>query len=205
MILFLLLSGICWSIVYIELIYVGFKDETYGMPFIALALNFSWEVLYCYLGFTYTPENIQNYITLIWLILDTAVVLTYLIYGKKYFPKHTSKKYFVPWTILIFFMSFVLQYYFVVEFKDLGKLYSAFLQNLVMSILFIHMLIARTDTKGQNLTIAINKWIGTLSPTILYGIIVGNKLILALGIFCSVFDIIYIYFLSTTRKPRNQS
>ena len=97
-------------------------------------------------------------------------------------------------------MSFAIQYYFIVQFGDLGRLYSAFLQNLIMSILFINMLVNRMDIKGQNLSIAIYKWIGTLAPTILYGVIWGNKLILVLGIFCSVFDILYIYFLNNIKK-----
>lgn len=206
MVLFLLLlSGICWSIVYIELVYLGFKDKTYGMPFIALALNFAWEVIHSYIGFNNSPGNIQNYITLIWLILDIGVVYTYLIYGKNFFQNNISKRYFIPWTMLICLMAFVLEYYFVVEFGDLGELYSAFLQNLIMSILFIHLLVTRTDTKGQNLTIAINKWIGTLAPTILFGIIAGNKLLLVIGIFCSVFDILYIYFLNAAKKAINRS
>ena len=201
MVLFLLLlSGLCWIIVYIQLIIVGLKHKTYGMPFVALALIFTWEALYSYIGLKSNLLNIQTWIILIWLLLDMVIVYTYLRYGRKYFPKHTSKEYFMPWTILIFLMSFIIQYYFIVEFGDLGKLYSAFLQNLIMSILFINMLVNRMDIKGQNLTIAINKWIGTLAPTILFGVIQGNKLVLVLGIFCSIFDILYIYFLNNIKK-----
>jgi hypothetical protein len=196
----LLLSGICWTIVYIELIHVGFKDKTYGMPFVALALNFAWEALHSYIGLKSNPTNIQSLITLTWFLLDIVVVYTYLKYGCKYFLNNTIKKYFVPWTEIIFLMAFVIEYYFVVAFSDLGGLYSAFLQNLIMSILFISMFFNRTDTKGQNLIIAINKWIGTLAPTIVFGVIRGNKLVLILGIFCSVFDIIYIYFLHNAKK-----
>ena len=97
-------------------------------------------------------------------------------------------------------MAFIVQYYFVIEFGNLGGVYSAFLQNLIMSILFINMLVSRNDLKGQNLTIGINKWIGTLSPTILYGVIYEYKLILILGLFCSLFDILYIYFLNHIKK-----
>ena len=196
----LLLSGICWTIVYIQLIIVGFKDKTYGMPFVALALNFSWEALHSYIGLKNNLFSIQTWITLIWLLLDIVIVYTYLRYGRKHFPKHTSKKYFIPWTTLIFLMSFFIQYYFIVEFGDLGRLYSASLQNLIMSILFINMIVNRTTTAGQSLTIAINKWIGTLAFTILFGVIGGSKLILAIGIFCSVFDILYIYFLNSVKK-----
>jgi len=196
----ILLGGICWTIVYIELIFWGFKEKAYGMPFIALALNFTWEALHSYLGLKNDISNIQTWIILIWFILDTVIVCTYLIYGKKYFPKQSSKLYFMPWTIIIFLMSFVLQYCFVLEFGNLGKVYSAFIQNLIMSILFINMIVNRTTTAGQSLTIAINKWIGTLAFTILFGVIGGSKLILAIGIFCSVFDILYIYFLNSVKK-----
>jgi len=201
----ILLGGICWTIVYIELIFLGFKEKTYGMPFIALALNFTWEALHSYLGLKNDISNIQTWIILIWFILDTVIVCTYLIYGKKYFPKQSSKLYFTPWTIIIFLMSFVLQYCFILEFGNIGKIYSAFIQNLIMSILFINMIVNRTTTAGQSLTIAINKCIGTLALTILFGVIGGSKLILALGIFCSVFDILYIYFLnSVKRSSRNR-
>lgn len=200
MLFLLLLSGICWTIVYIQLIITGFKEKTYGMPFIALALNFAWEAIHSFLGLKYNIFSLETWIILIWFLLDIIIVYTYFRYGKQYFPKYTSKEYFMPWTILIFFMSFVIQYYFVIQFGNLGIIYSGFLQNLVMSILFINMLVTRSNLKGQNLTIGINKWIGTLSPTILYGFIYEYKLILILGLFCSLFDVLYIYFLNHFKK-----
>ena len=212
MLFLLLLSGICWTIVYIQLITTGLNEKTYGMPFIALALNFAWEAIHSFLGLKNNLFNLETLIILVWFLLDLIIVYTYLRYGKQYFPKHTSKEYFIPWTILIFFMSFAIQYYFVVEFGGLGRVYSGFLQNLIMSILFINMLITRNDLKGQNLIIGINKWIGTLAPTILYGVIYQYKLILVLGLFCSLFDLLYIYFLNhikritfTYSKPRSTS
>jgi hypothetical protein len=201
MVLFLsLLTGLCWIIAYIKLIHLGFKEKTYGMPFIALTLNFTWEAIQSYLNLKNNLFNVETFFILIWFLLDILIVLTYLIYGKRYFPKHTNEEYFMPWTLIIFIMSFVIQYFFIIEFGDSGKLYSAFIQNLIMSILFIIMLAYRTDIKGQSLTIAISKWIGTLAPTISFGIIFGNELVLILGIFCCIFDIIYIYFLNHVKK-----
>ncbi|WP_160689540.1 hypothetical protein [Clostridium sp. C2-6-12] len=200
MIFLLLLSGICWTIVYIQLISTGLKEKVYGMPFIAIALNFAWEAIHSFLGLKNNLFSIETWIILVWFILDIIIVYTYLRYGKHYFPKHTNKEYFMPWTVLIFFMSFIIQYYFVVEFGDLGRVYSRFLQNLIMSILFINMLVTRNNLKGQNLIIGINKWIGTLAPTILYGVIYQYKLILVLGLFCSLFDLLYIYFFNNLRK-----
>ncbi|OPJ58079.1 hypothetical protein [Clostridium chromiireducens] len=201
----LLITGICWTIAYLELIYLGFKEKTYGMPFIALALNFSWESIQSYIALKTNTINTETLVVFVWLFLDFFILCTYLLYGKRYFPKQTSTEYFMPWTIIMFIMAFVIQYFFIIEFKSLGEVYSVFIQNLIMSILFINMLVHRTDSKGQNLIIAINKWIGTLAPTVLYGIIYGSKLVLALGIFCSLFDLIYMYFLSSVKKSANIS
>lgn len=201
MILFLtLLSGICWTIVYIDLIRLGFKERTYGMPLIALALNLAWESLYSYINLRDNPSDYQSWILLIWFLLDIVIFYTYLRYGKKQFPKQLNKKYFLPWTIIIFIMAFIIQVSFYIQFGFLGAWYSAFIQNLIMSLLFINMLVTRINTKGQSLTIAILKCIGTLAPTFLYGVVYGNQLVLALGIFCLVFDIIYIYYLNIALK-----
>lgn len=144
MVLFLLLvCGFCWSIVYVKLIHLGFRYKACGIPFIALALNFAWESVNSYFDLKDNILNITTYITLIWLCLDILVILTYLLYGKRYFPKHTNKEYFWPWTLIIFIMSFVIQYFFIIEFGDLAKFYSAFIQNLIMSISFIIMLVGR--------------------------------------------------------------
>lgn len=200
MLFLLLLSGICWTIVYVQLIILGFKEKTCGMPFIALALNFAWEALNSFIGLKNNFSSLQTWIIVIWFLLDSVIVYTYLRYGKQHFPKYTSKKYFIPWTIIIFSMAFLIQYYSLIDFGNLVGIYSAFIQNLIMSVLFINMLVSRDNLKGQNLTIAVSKWIGTLSPTILYGVIYEHKLILILGLFCSLFDIIYIYFLNNIKN-----
>jgi hypothetical protein len=113
---------------------------------------------------------------------------------------------FIAWSVLGLITAFAVQYAFRREFGiGKGASYSAFLQNLLMSVLFIAMLARRGSRKGQSLTIAINKWIGTLAPTILYGALGegsfprGSFLILTLGIFCSIFDLIYIWLLARTK------
>jgi hypothetical protein len=73
--------------------------------------------------------------------------------------------------------------------------YSAFLQNLLMSGLFIAMFVARRGARGQSLTIGFAKWIGTLAPTLVFGVIQDSPFILGIGILCSVFDLAYIALL----------
>jgi hypothetical protein len=100
---------------------------------------------------------------------------------------------FAAWGMLIFGVSYVVQWLFLARFgtHDASR-YAAFLQNTLMSGLFVQMVIARRGLRGQTLTIAIAKWLGTLAPTILFGVVEGSRFILGLGIICCVFDLVYI-------------
>jgi hypothetical protein len=209
-------SGVCWTIVYIEGIRIGFRDKSYAIPFYALALNFAWETLYTFFGFRINGVNVQNIFNALWLTFDIGILYTYFKFGQKYFRtglKDPSaqrdggqKTLFIAWSVLGLVTAFALQYGLLREFGVAkGAGYSAFLQNLLMSVLFITMLAGRGKREGQSLSIAINKWIGTLAPTILYGLIGeggfprGSFLILVAGVLCSIFDLIYIRMLLVTR------
>ncbi|WP_409967548.1 hypothetical protein RFF05_13315 [Bengtsoniella intestinalis] len=186
-----LLSGIAWTIVYIEAIRKGFKDKSYAMPLFALGLNIAWEAIYTINGLA--APTIQTPINFIWCALDAVIVVTYFKYGKKYVPD-AAKKYFVPFSVLAFATTFAIQMAFYLHFiSSEAASYSAFLQNAAMSILFLTMLFHRQSKEGQSVLLAVAKWIGTLAPTISFALIQDfNIFILITGIICSVFDILYI-------------
>ncbi len=208
-----LVSGICWTIVYIDGIRLGFKHRSYAIPFYALALNFAWELLYTYYGFQSTI-SVQAVVNLVWLVFDIGILITYFKFGRKYFPARVpgylsasgdATGAFIGWSVLALIAAFCIELAFRKEFGvRVGAGYSAFLQNLLMSVLFIAMLVRRASREGQSLTIAVSKWLGTLAPTILFGIIGdggfpnGSFLIVVVGILCSVFDLIYIRLLLKT-------
>lgn len=194
-------SGVCWSIVYIDSIRTGFRQKTYCMPLFALGLNIAWEGIYAFLDlFIRKSIGAQAIANACWFVLDIFLVVTYLKFGKEECLDSTSKKWFLPWTILVLIACFVLQLLFIKEFGSIeGEKYSAYLQNIAMSIAFLVMLRERKSSRGQTMTIAVCKCIGTLTPTI-YGTIEGNTFILVTGIICFVFDVIYIYFLHMVKK-----
>lgn len=192
-----LLSGICWSIVYIELIRKGFKDKTYGMPLFALGLNFAWELIYSVDGLLFnTFSTEQSVVNLIWAALDVVIVFTYFKYGKQYFHEK-AKRYFVPFSILAFIACFAMQFAFYFHFEGVAaSQYSAFAQNAAMSVLFLTMLFRRGNTRGLTVLMAVAKCLGTLAPTILGGVIESfNIYILLMGATCFVFDLIFIVVL----------
>jgi hypothetical protein len=221
-----IISGVCWTIVYIDGIRIGFRDKSYAIPFYALALNFAWELLYTYFGFRTNGVTVQNIFNAVWFAFDVGILYTYFKFGRKYFPWSEaanpssvneprksgvktphSKNAFVAWSVLGLITAFAVQYAFRLEFGvSKAAAYSAFPQNLIMSILFIGMLVKRGSREGQSLTIAVNKWLGTLAPTILYGAIGeggfprGSFLILIVGLLCSVFDVIYIWLLAKSKR-----
>ncbi|WP_339244438.1 hypothetical protein [Paenibacillus sp. FSL F4-0243] len=200
-----LLSGIGWIIVYEECIRLGFKHKSYAMPLFALGLNFAWEAIYGYSDLfleAHGPNpGIQAYVNASWAFLDIIILVTFYKYGKKEWPQALSKKLFAPWLLLVLVCCFALQLVFIEEFGFvMGAQYSAFLQNLLMSIMFIGMFVKRGSMEGQSLLLAYAKWIGTLAPTILMGVINYNPLVLVCGIFCTIFDVIYIVLLTRTRK-----
>lgn len=68
------------------------------------------------------------------------------------------------------------------------------------------MLANRGSSEGQSLLIAVNKWIGTMAPTIVFGILGAegfpgqNRLILVTAALCALFGVIYIAMLARTRR-----
>jgi hypothetical protein len=196
-----ILSGLAWSAVYVECIRVGLRDRTYAMPMAALGLNIAWESTYAAHDLVGTV-GAQGIINLVWALTDVIIVYTFFRFGRAEFPT-LSGAFFVGWGVLVFASSYAVQWLFIGEFgwSDAGG-YSAFLQNLLMSGLFLAMLVARRGPRGQSMLIAVAKWIGTLAPTIAFGAYKHSPFILGIGILCSVFDLVYIGLLYHTRTAR---
>jgi hypothetical protein len=199
MVLFLImLSGLAWTIVYVQCIRVGSRDRTYAMPLAALALNIAWESTYAAHGLAGTADG-QTVIDIVWALLDLVIVVTFFRFGRDEFPTLSGSA-FVGRGVLTFAAAYVVQWLFIGEFgwSDASR-YTAFLQNLLMSVLFVAMFAARRGTRGQSLMIAVAKWIGTLAPTIVFGAYFHSPFILGIGVLCSVFDLLYIGLLRHAR------
>ena len=206
MILFLtIVSGVAWTAVYIDAIRIGFRDRSYAIPAAALALNFAWEVLYASRAVA-TGISAQGVFNIVWGLADVAVVVTFLRFGRAELPPWVTRRLFAGWALLLALTACVVQWLFVVEFgwTDAPS-YSAFLQNLLMSGLFIAMFAARAGLRGQSLLIGVAKWIGTLAPTVAFGWLENSPLILGLGGLCSIFDLAYIGLLWRARRPVQQT
>ncbi|GAA4053215.1 hypothetical protein GCM10023063_47000 [Arthrobacter methylotrophus] len=195
-----ILSGVAWTAVYICAILVGFRDKSYAIPAAALGLNIAWESIYAIHSLS-TRISVQGIINIAWALADVVIVCTFLRFGRRELPGFITRPLFIGWAVLLLLASFAVQWLFIVEFDwDPASRYAAFLQNLLMSGLFIAMFAARRGLRGQSMLIAVAKWIGTLAPTITFGVLENSPFILGIGILCSVFDLTYIGLLLWAKR-----
>lgn len=167
------LSGIAWTITYVALVYRGFKDRTYGMPLAALALNVSWEFTY---SLVYPPHSMGAAawaFNALWMVCDLGIVATFLIFGYDQVRRHyeLSRGEFYLGAACAFAGSMAVMLVGGPFFKDFTPYFRcdlfesakfiAFVQNAVMSALFVSMFYLRRGVEGQSFTIAWTKWIGT--------------------------------------------
>ncbi|NTW54727.1 MAG: hypothetical protein HGB15_08220 [Chlorobaculum sp.] len=212
-ILLILVGGLSWIILYAEAVRVGLRDKSYAIPFWAVGLNFSWAVIHTFLAGKAEGPSHQVVIIAIRLVLDFFVLYTWFRFGVKHFPSNPGVRWFVPWSLLVLVVTFVLHSAFIMQFGAYqGLAYTAFMQNLAMSLLFIAMLARRKSRKAQSMIIAVAKLTGSLSTTTLFGILDinalhgQNNLLLVIGILCCLFDLTYIALLKQAepyKKHRN--
>lgn len=204
-------AGLGWLLAYIDLIRLGIKQKTYGMPLAALALNIVWEGLYAYLYWAHDGKFYGGYmmaiVNTLWFFADVAILYTHIKYGKEDFKKFAHEKYFWPWFGLNMVMAIVLELTWYFQWDVAANGCTAIIQNIPMSMLFIFMLYERKSSKGQSMNIAIGKMLGTLGATLsmCYFESLRDVLNIGGGFVCTMFDCVYIYLLYKQFKAEGKN
>jgi len=201
----MIVGGIFWSLTYIFIIRQGFKDKTFGMPFVALSANISWEAIFSFVQPHLPP---QLYINYAWFSLDLVIVFQFFRYCKSEFPKFSAIKSRLMFLASALASSFVI-YFTCYKLGDWQGAYAAFGQNLVMSILFVAMLRRRNSLRGQSFFIGLFKMLGTAISSIafyLYQPISQQSIILPM-FYVAIFvcDIIYLVLVYQKSRDANIS
>lgn len=154
-----------WISTYLLVIRRGNKDELPAMPLAAVALNICWEAIF---SFLYMPDDPR--VLIAWgscFILDSFILYQVYRYGSRDFPHPWVQKHWTAILGLALVAAFVSLMGFTAQFQDKLGWFTGFLQNLIMSILFVAMIIRRDSVKGQSLYIALGKFLGTFVAFIL--------------------------------------
>lgn len=163
-----ILRPICaffWISTYLLVIRRGNKDRLPAMPLAALALNVCWEGIF---SFLYMPDDPR--VTIAWgscFVLDVFIAVQVYRFGRRDFPHPWVQRHWTVLFALALVTAFTSLMGFTAQFHDRLGWFTGFLQNLIMSILFVAMIIRRDSIAGQSLYIALGKFLGTFVAFIL--------------------------------------
>lgn len=196
-----IVTGILWTAVYILVIRQGFRDRTFGIPFVALCANIAWEFTFAFVFPHRMPQLAINYA---WFGLDVVILIQLIRAWRREFATWTAPQF---WSTLLLSLAAALAAIVAItlEFDDFNGMYAAFGQNWLMSILFITMLHHRGDRRGQSVAIALCKMGGTLASSAgFWSIGAGSGYLLPfLYVAILVTDLIYLGLL--LRVPRSSA
>lgn len=150
-------SGALWTLAYLLIIRQGFLDRTYGMPLAALCANLSWELIF---AFVYPHELPQRAVNVVWFSFDVMILVQLLLYGPREFSGLPRRLFYAAFALALA-TAFGAVLTITLQFGDFDGAYSAFGQNLMMSVLFVTMLHTRGSLRGQSVSIAALKMGGT--------------------------------------------
>ena len=158
-------GDLMWAIVYILAIYIGQKQKTYAIPMVAIGLNVNWEIVHTAI---HPPALFANLIAnLVWLAFDLLIVIQLIRFGRNHQTNDVLYRFFGGIVVGMLALSLVGHVTFYTHvtsnsiFPDTDGVVSAFIINLVMSVLFVGMYFSRADGKGLSKAIAWLKMLGT--------------------------------------------
>ena len=198
-------SGVLWTLTYLLIIRRGFLEGTYGMPLVALCANLSWEFIFL---FVFPHDLPQRAVNVVWFSFDLVILLQLLLYGPREFA-YLPRRAFYGVFALALATSFGAVLAVTFEFDDFDGAYTAFGQNLMMSVLFIAMLRSRGSIRGQSVPIALLKMAGTALASFAFYFHnpddAGSFLLPVLYVTTLIFDGIYAgaVIISGRRKRHN--
>ena len=158
----LMCGGVCWTFTYLAALHVGHVDHSHAIPFFAITLNLTWELIFTLAAPHHFP---QRAVDTVWLLLDT-LILVQAITHFQYKSVGLTRHQFYIGAVLSLLTAFAAQYALTVQVDSSG-FYSAFTINLYMSIAFIALFYSRKPVfAGQNVYIAIAKMLGTAASSL---------------------------------------
>ena len=193
-----LATGLCWTVTYLLIIRRGFADRTYGMPIVALCANLSWEFIFSVVR---PHAGVQRIGDILWLTLDVVIAYTALRYGPRefrYLPRPVFYAGFAGTLVLAYLgVDAVCR-----EFDNGNGIYAGFADNLMMSGLFLAMLASRGGLRGQSVSIAALKCVGTIFASIgfwRYGGHPNSAVLTYMYVANAVVDIAYLVAVAIVR------
>lgn len=146
-----LLGSFLWAATYVLIVRRGAVDRASGVPFLALATTFAWEILYA----VHPTPTLPWFVVPAWLAIDAAIVYQYLRHGDGAMARRCAT---LAAAIVV---AGVIERSVVLDWGDRDGIYTGFAVNVVISLAFLSMALRRRDVGGQSMYVAIGKLAGT--------------------------------------------
>lgn len=190
-----------WVVAYVVIIRDIRRYQFVGMPAIAGAGNFGWEFVWTFI-FSTDMGLIAKWSYHAWFLIDIYIFWKLIQYGDKQGWAPSIKKVYRPMIIasaVAFGVLFWL--YRISGHQDYGiGALTAYMDNFLMSVLFLFMLSRLDDVRGLAPSVAWMKMIGTGTNTVFMILhFPADHFLHALGIGLFICDVIYIVWLRRKR------
>lgn len=179
-----ILGNAFWVVAYILTVIRGFRVRSYGVPLVAICLNFSWEL--CFAGNCFPlhfgpndccvcpAENLMSQVLLwAWLGIDAVVVAQAMVYGGSLQTSDVFRRWLPLWLVAGISYCYVGHLCFITFFSDVMGTVDAWLINAVMSLLFVYWVLTNADLRGLSGGAAWTKMIGSACNAV--GLLVQQK------------------------------
>lgn len=148
-----------WMIAYVLAIIQGFRQKTYGIPLVAVCLNFTWEVL---AAFAFQePVVLWRIGDIFWMLIDGVIVYQVFRFGRDRQSAPEMRRWYYPILCSVFVAAAAGQYTFTSYFGDNLGFEDAYLISIVMGALFISMFFTRREAGNLAYGVAWTKMLGT--------------------------------------------
>jgi len=147
-----------WLVLYVLAIIVGFRERTYAIPLVAIAANFSWELI----AAVYRPAPVLLWRIgdVAWLGLDAGIVWTVLRYGRAQQQIPEIKRGFYAVVAGTFVFALISQIGLEQALDDAYGFLDAYVISVMMSVLFYFLYFARRQASNISYAIAWCKLLG---------------------------------------------
>lgn len=199
------IGSLLWVWAYVLMIRIGFRDRTYGLPLLAIALNFTWEIIYV---FIFPPDNrAVLWLRVAWLVTDAFNVWLLIWYGRAVQNIPEIRRHFHFVLLGTFALAWVGHLALHHRLQDQGGDESAYSINFIMSVLFVFLYFNRRDLSGLSYGAAWAKMLGTgimsLVAFLSFMHSGGTHYLLEyLFVTIFIFDVIYIRLLHAARSRK---
>jgi hypothetical protein len=182
-----------WIVNYIFIIRNIIKHKFVEMPAPVLCANFAWELLWSWVFVMNMGLAIRlGYMA--WFFLDVYIVWNFYRYGHKQVSASIIPYYKMMFTFGL--IAWIVCMYFYIDggFDNPIGAHSAYMSNILISILYITLYLRMDDKTLFSFTTAWTKWLGTGLVTVMCILRwPDNYWLISMGIACFIIDIFYIY------------